>query len=208
MAKKGCGCLLTLVTGFALITFAAIGGAAWYVHTTVALLGDQPKPLPLPEITEQSEARLHAIDGSLKAIFERGEAGTVSITSELLNGWLRLNENPDLRFIGDHSWITLTGERAVIDLSVPLTPINFPGRFLSGTATVSGWLREGSTRLFVHEISVDGEAGRRLNGAIRLFEGRDISATLDLPSLLKPELLQRCAITLKLSVVEVTCSQR
>lgn len=206
MAKKGCGCLIIGVAFVAVATLSALVAASWYIKSTFDTLDDAPKPLPVPEISEETEGKIAAIDERLTAIFERGEAGTVSISSDLINPWLRMNRNADLRFLGEHTWIDLSGERAKAQIATPLAPIGIDGKFFNGAVTVSGWLRSGKIRFFIHDITIDGKTGERTAWVTQALSGRDWADQLKIEPLIETEFRHRCSVDIRTAQVIIECS--
>jgi hypothetical protein len=208
MAKKGCGCIVVGVSFVAVATLSALVAASWYVKSTFDTLDDSPKPLPVPEISEETESKISSIDERLTAIFERGEAGTVSISNELINPWLRMNRNADLRFLGEHTWIDLSGERVKAQIATPLAPVGIDGKFFNGALTVSGWLRTGKVRFFLHDISVDGRTGERTAWIAQVIAGRDWAEQLSIEPLIDVEFRHRCTVEIRTSQVIIECSAK
>jgi hypothetical protein len=207
--RKGLGCLLLVAGVCAAATVVLLLAAAWFVQGTLSSLDTAPKPLPVPEITEQSELRIGVINDSLKKIFENGEAGAISINSELVNGWLRLTPDQNLRFIGDHSWITIAGERLSAQVSLPLDPVNIEGRFFNGVVVASGSIVGKRVRFFIHDIQMEGPAAEKLGWAVRQFiEGRDLTSMLGLNELMQEDLLNRCTLAIKASTIRLECAAR
>ena len=205
MAKKGCGCVVTAVVCVTVLTLALLAAVVWFASSTFSILPDAPKPLDVPEISEETERRLAVIDESMTAFYERDEPFSFGIGNDLVNPWLRMNRNPDLRFLGDHAWITLAGERLECEVAAPLAPIGIQGRYFNGRLTLSGWTRPSDIRLFLHSVSIDGVAGERLNLITKVLEGRDFAETLDLSHAIDQKFLSRCTLELKSSQLRIEC---
>jgi len=205
MAKRGCGCVVTAVVLVTVLTLGALVAILWFASSTFSTLPDAPKPLDVPEISEETEQRLAAIDESFTAFYESDEPFALGIGNDLINPWLRMNRNPDLRFLGDHAWITIAGERLECDIAAPLAPIGLQGRFFNGRITLSGWSRPTNIRLFVHSVTIDGEAGGRLNWLTKVLEGRDFAEKLGISDAIDQKFLSRCSLEVKTSQLRVEC---
>ncbi len=207
--RKGLGCLLLVASVCAALTVGLLLGAAWFAQSTLSSLDTTAKPLQVPEITEQSELRIGVINESLRKIFENGEAGSISINSELVNGWLRMTPDQSLRFIGDHSWISISGERISAQVSLPLDPLNFEGRFFNGVVAASGSVVDKRVRFFIHDIQMEGQASGKLGWSVRQFvEGRDLSSMFGLAEMVPQDLLNRCTLAVKASTLRLECIAR
>ena len=202
--KGGCGCIVVLALICAVMTIGIILGGLWFYRSTLEELDSEPQPLTVPDISEFTEQQIETIRNKLKLMIEDGEAGALTITDELLNGYLRLSTNTNEQFIGMHSWISFNGERTKIDLALPLDPY-VDGKFFNGTAVISGEARSHRLRIRLHSLIMDGPVADKFNWALRYLEGRDIVELLNLEEVIPSKFLKRCTAAIKASTLRIEC---
>jgi hypothetical protein len=119
-----------------------------------------------------------------------------------------MNRNADLRFLGEHTWIEFSGERAKALIATPLAPIGIDGKYFNGAITVSGWLKSGKVRFFLHDTTVDGKAGERTAWITQLISGRDWADQLNIEPLIELELQHRCTVEIRTSQLVIECTPK
>jgi hypothetical protein len=205
--RKGCGCLLACTFIVAIATILGVGALYWFIWSTANSLDPEAKPLPVPEMSEELEREVAFTERTVKRMSDEGAEGCLELSAEILNAWLRLSGRSPIRFIGEHSWVSLDGTTIRADVALPLSPIGVSDRFFNGKLTLEGEVKSQKVRLIVTDVIPEGQA-TSMGWISLLLKGTDLSEPFGLGDLLGNDVLERCEISVRDSKLHVACKSR
>jgi len=186
------------------LTIAAVGALYLFVWSTIDGLDTEAKPLPVPELSEQVEREVEFTERTIKRIADEGAGGELVLSPDLLNAWVRLSSRPPIRFVGEHSWLTLDGSSIIADVALPLSPLGFPDRFFNGKLTLEGHLTKGEISLLIKSVTPEGAAAA-IEWLSWLLVDRDLAEPFGLVELLGPDIVNRCTIEAVEAKLRMSC---
>jgi hypothetical protein len=204
--KSGCGCALMVAAVCGGITVVFVVAAYSFVHDAVMALDTEAKPLPVPEISEEIEKSISKTEETFRQMTDGRGSGELRLDSKLLNAWLRMSGRSELRFLGEHAWVTLDGSLVKADLSVPLDPIGARGRYFNGRATFELSSVPGNVRFALLELVPDAEGAKGIETAAKVFSGIDLATPLRIEELVGEDLVKRCNIRVESSTLTLSCA--
>jgi hypothetical protein len=198
--------VLALMCTVGTIGFVGFGYASF--RSILRTMDTEPQPLPVPEVSEEHERTIAAIDARIREITTDGAAGEVVVPAELFNSWIRLTSYRALRVIAEHAWFALEEDAVRAKLAVPLDSFGAPGRFFNGTVAFSGALQDGSLRFALADIQPEGERGRAFSWFTKIISSQNIADAIGVDELLTEDIVDRCSIYTNHSRLHFTCRER
>jgi hypothetical protein len=171
-------------------------------------LDREPVTLPVPEISEATEASVQAFNAQLHAAIVQGAPLKTSLTSNELNAWLRLSTVEPLRLIGEHSWLQIEGDAVRATISLPLEIVGRPGRYFSADGVLTGSVENNRCALRIANLHSRSFSSQGVAWLIKTLYRDSLPELLRLEMLIPEAFLQRCAVRIANSSIEVTCSER
>jgi hypothetical protein len=150
----GCGCLTLVIGGILLLGAIGVGG---YFFVNRGYLADEPAAIPVEELPPEqlAEARQRIEDfkagtptqpvAPSSTTSAPAPAGQRQISGAEINGLIAANKRAR-----GHAYVTLQGNTATIQVSIPVEKLGLDGRYLNGSFVIK---TNGPTRLQDIEIS-------------------------------------------------------
>jgi hypothetical protein len=198
--------VLALVCAVGTIGFVGYGYASF--RSILRSMDTEPRPLPLPEISEEQERAIEALDVRVRDLTTSGQGGEVVVPKELFNSWIRLTSYRSLRVIAEYAWFDLREDVVTADLSVPLDTFGAPGRYFNGQVSFSGALKDGSLTFALSDIKPNGEPVRAFSWFTALLSSQEIADALGVHQLLSEDIVDRCSIYTSQSHLHLACKER
>jgi hypothetical protein len=171
-------------------------------------LDHKPATLPIVELSEEREAELSEVNRRIAQAIEEGEALDVTLSSDLMNAWLKLSRSEALRLIGEHSWITIRNGEIAAAISLPLELFGRPGLYFNGEGRFQGGIRKGVIDLRIEKLSSANPNGAGIPLFIRALGSESLLGLLHLESVVPREFLLRCSAALSGDRLQLSCPSK
>jgi hypothetical protein len=179
----------------------------WGCSRLFFYLDREPATLPLPEISEETEAAVTKFTTELQSVIREGAPLKTSLTETELNAWLRLSTDESLRLLAEHAWLSLRGGRVYATISLPLEIFGRPGLYFNAAATLSAALEAKRFVLRVEELKTQSASSQGVAWIIKLLYRESLPDLLQLRQLIPQPLLERCTGKVVHEAVALTCSE-
>ncbi len=160
-ARRGClfyGCITGVVCLVAILVAFLLG-----LHLFKKMLNEftDTQPMPLPSV-QMPAAQVEQVQRHVDAFREALRAGktppALELSSDEINALIA--NDPEFQGLRGKLYVTLEGDKAKGQLSVPMSHIGLPlfhGRYLNGAGTLSVSFQNGNLRITPQEILVKGK---------------------------------------------------
>jgi hypothetical protein len=159
-ASRGCffyGCLFAAILG--VLGLLVAGGVTYALYRYYSgLIRDYTatSPAPLPKL-EMPADRRKALDERWRAFrkaLDEGKPAEIELNSDELNALVA--DQPKLK---GKVYFTLKGDQVTADVSIPLEGLPLAsGRYLNGSATLTGSIRDGNLVVTATDLTVNGKS--------------------------------------------------
>jgi hypothetical protein len=158
-ASRGCffyGCLFAAILG--VLGVLAAGGLAYLAYRSYANLvrdytATSPAPLPPVEMPEDQRKALDERWAAFRKALDDGKPAEIELNADELN--VLVSQSPKLK---GRVHFTLKGDQATADVSIPLEGLPMgSGRYLNGSATLTGSIRDGDLVVRATDMVVNGK---------------------------------------------------
>lgn len=159
-ASRGCffyGCIFAAV--LAVLGILAVGavfyaGYHYYSKMLVEYTSTAPATIPQVKLTDEQRKSLDERWAAFRKSVEEGKAAEVSLNSDELN--TLVSENDKLK---GKVYFTIKGDQVTGQVSIPLEGLpGAKGRFLNGSATLTGSILDGQLIVRAKELEVNGKS--------------------------------------------------
>jgi hypothetical protein len=165
----------------------------------------EPATLPLPEVSEETEASVQRFSAQLRAVIKEGAPLRTSLTENQLNAWLRLSTDQSLRLLAEHTWFSLRSGKAHATIALPLEIIGRSGLYFNGEATLSGSMESERIVLKIEQLKAKNQSSQGIAWLVGLLYRESLPGLLRLHELIPRQLLEHCVGAVTGEVFQLTC---